>query len=192
VSRLAPSLACPAGLPAEPGRQPLSLESLYREHFKSVWRVLLRLGVPRAQLDDAAQDVFLVVHRKLDAVEPDSRVRSWVYAIAVRVASEYRRRAGRRRTEPLDEDIADGAAGPARQSELREALRLLAQLLESLDEDRRVVFVLSELEQMSVPEIAQVLGVNPNTVYSRLRSARKAFEAALARRRAAGPRGGGR
>lgn len=170
----------------------MSLESLYREHFKAVWRVLLRLGVPRAQLDDAAQDVFLVVHRKLESVDPDSRVRSWVYAIAVRIASEYRRHAGRRRTEPLDDDMADAGAGPARQSELRDAVRLLGQLLEGMDEDKRVVFVLSELEQMSVPEIAQVLAVNPNTVYSRLRSAKKVFDAALARRRAAGQRGGRR
>lgn len=186
---MAPSLACPEGL-SPPVAPPLSLESVYREHFKSVWRVLQRLGVPSAQLDDAAQDVFLVVHRKLDEVEPGSRLRNWVYAIAVRVACEYRRRAGRRRVEPLDDDVADGRPGPARDSELRDALRLLGQLLARLDEDKRVVFVLSELEQMSVPEIALVLGVNPNTVYSRLRSARKAFDAAHARWRA-GSRGEG-
>jgi RNA polymerase sigma-70 factor (ECF subfamily) len=165
--------------------EPLSLESLYREHFKAVWRVLRRLGVPPAQVDDAAQDVFLVVHRKLDGVDPGSRVRSWIFAVAVRVAHEYRRRAGRQRTEPFEHELVDAAPGPVRQSELREAIRLLEALLAELDDKKRVVFVLSELEQLSVPEIAEVLGVNPNTVYSRLRSAKRRFDAALARRRQA-------
>jgi RNA polymerase sigma-70 factor, ECF subfamily len=167
----------------EPTR-PLSLESLYREHFKAVWRVLRRLGVPPAQIDDAAQDVFLVVHRKLDGVDPGSRVRSWIFAVAVRVAHEYRRRAGRQRAEPFEDDLVDAAPGPARQSELREAIRLLEALLAELDDKKRVVFVLSELEQLTVPEIAEVLGVNLNTVYSRLRSAKRRFDAALARRQA--------
>jgi RNA polymerase sigma-70 factor (ECF subfamily) len=185
---MAPSLACPEGVAAEPP----SLESVYREHFKSVWRVLRRLGVSPALLDDAAQDVFLVVQRKLGDVEPGSGVRSWILAIAVRVAHEYRRRAGRRRTEPLDEGLVDAAPGPARQSEMQEAIRLLSELLAELDEKKRVVFVLSELEQLSVPEIAQALGVNPNTVYSRLRSAKRQFDAGLARRRASSRAGGRR
>jgi RNA polymerase sigma-70 factor, ECF subfamily len=163
----------------------LELETVYRTHFKAVWRLLRRLGVAPAQLDDAAQDVFLVVQRKLDRLDPEAAVHSWVFAITVRVASEYRRRAARRRTELLDETIADGAPGPARLSELQESVRLLHDVLGDLDEHRRAVYVLSELEQLSVPEIAAVLGENLNTVYSRLRSARMQFAASLQRRRAA-------
>jgi RNA polymerase sigma-70 factor (ECF subfamily) len=163
----------------------LKLESVYRQHFKAVWRLLRRLGVETAQLDDAAQDVFLVVQRKLDSLDPQAAVHSWVFAIAVRVASEYRRRAARRRTEALDETMADSAPNPARLSELQQSVQLLHDVLGDLDEPRRTVYVLAELEQLSVPEIASVLGANLNTVYSRLRSARKQFDAALQRRRAA-------
>jgi len=163
----------------------LELESVYRQHFKAVWRLLRRLGVEVAQLDDAAQDVFLVVQRKLASLDPQAAVQSWVFAIAVRVASEYRRRAARRRTEPLDETMPDHAPNPARISELQESVKLLHDILGELDEQKRTVYVLSELEQLSVPEIAGVLGANLNTVYSRLRSARRQFDASLQRRRAA-------
>ena len=188
MSRPVPSLVCPEALGAALVQSPPSLESVYREHFKAVWRVLRRLGVAPAQLDDAAQDVFLVVHRKLAGVDGSGPLRSWVFAITVRVASDYRRRSGRRRTEPLADVFADAAPGPAEQTELLEEVRLLEALLGELDEKKREVFVLAELEQLSVPEIATALEVNANTVYSRLRSARQHFDAALARRRAAGRR----
>jgi len=163
--------------------RPTSLEAIYRQHFSATWRILRRLGVPDEQLDDATQDVFLVVHRRLGEFDPRSPLKSWIFAIAVRVASDYRRRAARRRTEPLDEAIQDTAPCPARMSELQESVRLLHEVLDTLDEGKRVVFVLAELEQLTVPEIATVLGVNLNTVYSRLRSGRKQFEAALIARR---------
>lgn len=163
----------------------VSFESVYRQHFASVWRVLRRLGVPEAQLDDAAQDAFVVVHRRLPESDCGSAPRSWLYAIAVRVASEYRRRNRRRPTEALPDVLLDPGPSPAQQSELNEAVQLLHALLNELDEAKRTVFVLAELEQLTVPEIAEVLGVNHNTVYSRLRAARKRFEAALTRHRAA-------
>lgn len=161
----------------------LHFEDVYRQNFANVWRVLRRLGVADAQLDDAAQDVFVVVHRRLGEFDARGAPRSWLYAIAVRVASEHRRRTSRHSTEPLP-DVPDAAANPARQSELREAVRLLHALLSELDDDKRAVFVLSELEQLSVPEIADALGVNLNTAYSRLRTARKRFDAAHARQKA--------
>lgn len=167
----------------------LEFETVYRQHFAGAWRVLRRLGVAEAQLDDAAQDVFLIVHKKLGGLDPEAPVRRWVLAIAVRVASEYRRRARRKPTEPLDEGLVDGRPGPVRTSELRESLRLLHELLEQLDEKKRAVFVLSELEQLSVPEISEVLRANVNTVYARLRAAKKQFAMGLARRRASHPRG---
>lgn len=189
---MAPSVVYPAEAAAEVLHRPLALDGVYREHFKSVWRLLRRLGVAVAQLDDATQDVFLIVHRKLADFDGRAPLRSWVFAIAVRVASDYRRRAVRGRTEQLDDAIADAAPNPARLRELRESVEQLHEMLGELDDKKRTVFVLSELEQLSAPEIAGVLGVNLNTVYSRLRSAKRSFEAALSRRRAARSPGGGR
>jgi RNA polymerase sigma-70 factor (ECF subfamily) len=180
-------LGCPVDIAVRAAPQAPSLEAVYREHFAATWRILRRLGLPAAQLDDAAQDVFLVVHRRLPEFEPTSPLRCWIFAIAVRVASEYRRRAARCRTEALDEAIVDRSPTPAERHELKDSVRLLDELLGSLDDKRRVVFVLAELEQLTVPEIAEVLGENLNTVYSRLRKARHGFEAALARHRAAHP-----
>lgn len=126
-----------------------------------------------------------MAQKKLGELDPDPALQSWVFAIAVRVASEYRRRTTRGRAEAFDDTIADAAPSPARQSEVQESVRLLHTILAELDEKKRAVFVLSELEQLSAPEIAQVLGTNLNTVYSRLRAAKKHFDAALSRRRAA-------
>jgi len=180
---MAPSLTFPAGVATEIAHRPASVEAIYREYFGTTWRVLRRLGVADAQLDDAAQDVFLVVHRRLADFDARSPLRSWLFAIAVRVASDYRRRRSRARTEQLDESIPDARPSPVQLSEMQESVRLLHQLLNELDEKKRTVFVLAELEQLSVPEITQVLGVNLNTVYSRLRSARQQFETALLLRR---------
>lgn len=170
---------------APAGARPMSLEEVYREHFATAWRVLRRLGVSGPQLDDASQDVFLVVKRKLHEVEPGAPIRSWIYAIAVRVAREYRRRAARDQAEHLSDTLVDEAPGPARQTEVQESIRLLHELLLELTDKQRTVFVLSELEELSTPEIAAVLGENVNTVYSRLRSAKREFDAAHRRRRAA-------
>lgn len=156
---------------------------IYAEYFRSIWRTLRRLGVAPPQLDDAAQDLFLVVHRRLPEFDGRS-LRGWLYAIAVRVASDYRRGVLHRRTQPLDGTLPDPAPDPARKSELHESVRLLYTLLGELSEPKRTVFVLSELEELSVPEIAEALGENLNTVYSRVRAARAEFEAALRRERA--------
>jgi RNA polymerase sigma-70 factor (ECF subfamily) len=147
-----------------------------------MWRTLRRLGVLPAQLDDAAQDVFVIVHRRLPQFDGRS-LRGWLYAIAVRVASDYRRGAAQRRTLPLSETMVDPAPDPARASELADAVRLLHELLAELDEPKRTVFVLGELEELSAPEIAEALGENLNAVYSRLRAARARFDAALRRHR---------
>jgi RNA polymerase sigma-70 factor (ECF subfamily) len=157
-------------------------ELLYAQYFRGIWRTLRRLGVTAAQLDDAAQDVFVVAYRRL--AEFDGRsLRGWLYAIAVRVASDYRRGAARRQSLPLSESLPALAPDPARASELNESVRVLHLLLGELDEAKRTVFVLGELEELSAPEIAEVLGVNLNTVYSRLRAARADFDAALKRYR---------
>jgi RNA polymerase sigma-70 factor (ECF subfamily) len=168
----------------------LLFEDVYAAHFRGVWRTLRRLGVKDAQLDDAAQDVFVVVHKKLGAFDGRS-LRGWLYAIAVRVASDYRRGVAVRRSVALPETVTDPAPDPARVSELHDSVRLLHALLEELPGEQRTVFVLAELEELTVPEISEALGANPNTVYSQKRAARARFEAALKRHRERTRREGG-
>jgi len=162
-----------------------SFQAVYVQYFDFIWASARRLGVDAAAIDDVVQEIFIVIHSRLHTLQQPESLRSWIYAIAVRVASEYRRRAGRARAEQLDIGIADASPGPGQLSEMQESIRLLHELLAELDDAKRTVFVLSELEQLSVPEIASLLGVNLNTVYSRRRKAKQLFEAALQRRRAA-------
>jgi RNA polymerase sigma-70 factor (ECF subfamily) len=160
-------------------------ERLYAEHVAFVFRTLRQLGVPESTLEDAVQNVFIVAHRKLGEFEGRASLRTWLFRIVRRVASDARRSMRRRGgTEPIDEAMVDdGARLPDGEAERNEAARRLAQILETLDDEKRAVFVLAEIESMSAPEIAEALGVNVNTVASRLRAARQAFERALERDR---------
>jgi len=165
------------------------LATVYEAHFRYVWRCLRSLGVRDSQLDDALQDVFLVVQRKLADFDGGAELRTWLYAIALRIARKYRER---RQREPasLDEP-SDPAPGPepaltgSAEGALlsNERLALAHAILATLSDDQREVFVLARVEQMSAPEIASVIGIPLNTVYSRLRAARLAFEAEIARLR---------
>lgn len=181
----------------EPQAQPraaarLSFEAVYDEHFALVWRTVRRLGVPDALVDDVVQEVFLVVHRRLDDFEGRSSLKTWVCAIVARVASDARRSLRRKSPHTRSADAAvdadtvadEDAANPHERTARNEGVRLLHRLLDELDDDKRVVLVLAELEQLSVPEIAEALGENVNTVYARLRAARHAFEKAALRERA--------
>ena len=166
--------------------------AVYEQHFDFVWRSLRRLGVPEASMDDAAQDLFIVVHRRLAEFAGRSSLRTWLFGIALRVAGDYRRRLRRKGAplRPLPDALPDTSRpGPYEALARREAARVVDGLLDELDDAKRAVFVLAELEQMTAPEIAEVLEVNVNTVYSRLRAARADFERAVARLQA---RGGGR
>jgi RNA polymerase sigma-70 factor (ECF subfamily) len=164
---------------------PLDFAAVYDLNAAFVWRSLRLLGVPADSLDDAVQEVFLVVHRRLDEFEGRSSVRTWLYAIARRVAHNLRRGAGRRGAPaavPLDlPDVAGGS--PRELAEKAEAGRVLLDLVSNLGEDQREVFLLVEVEEMSVPEAAEALGINVNTCYSRLRAARARFDRAVATRR---------
>jgi RNA polymerase sigma-70 factor (ECF subfamily) len=181
---LVPTVGCgdlPAAAPAP------CFDDVYREHFGFVWRSARRLGVADASLDDVVQEVFVVVHRRLATFEGRSSVRTWLFGITLRVARDHRRSAARRRDGhevAADPDTLATPGGPAESAERAEAVRLLHALLDELDDERREVFVMSELEQLPMPEIAEALGINVNTAYARLRTARQAFEAALARHRA--------
>ncbi|MFO0588158.1 MAG: sigma-70 family RNA polymerase sigma factor [Polyangiaceae bacterium] len=162
---------------------PPSFDAIYEAHFALVWRNLRRLGVPEAWVEDAAQEVFLAIHRRLGDYEGRSSVRTWVFGFVLRVARDHRRRLARKGGgEPLDEGLSDGAPGPHDRLERKEALALLDAALSALDDDKRAVFVMGEIEQMTAPEMAAVLGVPLNTVYSRLRLARRDVEREIARR----------
>ncbi len=152
---------------------PPSFRQVYRSHYTFVWRSLLRLGVDDSTVDDAVQDVFIVVHRKLDAFEGRAAVRTWLFAIARRIALRYRDRARRRAHDEPEADTPTERGRPDTALSCNEALERLQSWLDELDEDKRAVFVLSEFEQLRAPEIASMLGANLNTVYARLRAARQ-------------------
>lgn len=162
------------------------LEAIYDEHFDFVWRSLRRLGVPPSFLDDALQDVFLVVHRRLSDFEQRSTLKTWLFGICLRVAADYAKRArSRGRVDELAVELPDPQApDPLEQAARGEAVQFLDAQLAALEPDKRAVFILAELEGMSCPEIAAAVGANVNTVMSRLKAARAKFEAALARHRA--------
>lgn len=160
---------------------------LFRAHFGFVRRVLRRCGVAEADLDDAVQDVFLVVHRRIDDFEGRASETTWLYAVAVRVASTLRRSASRelaRRDKAGAQMHSASEADPERELSRQEAAEVLDSLLSELDGTKRTVFVLAELEGVPVPEIAQIMDANLRTTHSRLRLARKRFNAALVRHHA--------
>ena len=154
-------------------------EALYRETFPSVWRVLARLGVPPSDLHDAAQNVYLVAHRRRDEFAQRSSAKTWVVGIAVNVANDMLRATRRRPVHPLDEKVPDASPTPLDRASQAESLALVSRLLETLPVERREIFILAEFEEFTAPEIALSLGLNLNTVYSRLRLARRDFQAAL-------------
>ncbi|HWB75093.1 MAG TPA: sigma-70 family RNA polymerase sigma factor [Nannocystaceae bacterium] len=169
------------GMPApDPGATPGvgdTFDEVYAEHFAFVWRSLRALGVDSAAVDDAAQDVFIVVHDRLHTYDGRVKLRGWLFGIARNVARKHRERRGR--TSPLQ---LVGEPAPLDETlQWRERASIVARFLDGLDEEQRAVFVLAQLEGATAPEIAAALGVNLNTVYSRLRTARARFARAMER-----------
>lgn len=157
-----------------------TFEAVYDGHFEFVSKMLRRLGVPDHALDDALQDLFVVVHRRLGEFEGRSSLKTWLARIAVHVAADHRRSRRRKgQCEPLEESVADRRADPFAAAQQTESVDRLYRILARLEESHREVFVLAELEQMTAPEIAEALELKLNTVYSRLRAARQRFDAAL-------------
>lgn len=159
---------------------------IYRDHVDFVWRSLRRMGTPDSMLEDATQDVFLVAARRIDEFEGRSSIKTWLFGIAMRVVKTHRRSSWRheRKLEALTR------AGDPPTSDLlaqRDAQRTLLRLLEQLDDDRKAVYVLAELEGMTAVEIAEGLGLNVNTVYTRLRTARLGLREAAERLLASTP-----
>jgi RNA polymerase sigma-70 factor (ECF subfamily) len=158
-----------------------AFEALYGQHFDFVWRSLRRLGIGPSLVEDAVQDTFMILHRRLGVLRPDASAKAFLFGIALRVAHDYRRTARRKGADSLDSDSAVSRdAGPFERTAKAEAVRVVERFLESLDQEKRAVFALAELEEMTGPEIAEALAINLNTVYSRLRSARERFVAFLA------------
>ena len=150
---------------------PARVREAFEQHGAFVCRSLRYLGVPEADLDDLLQEVFLVVSKRLTDYEEKGRARAWLYSICTRVVSTHRRKLRRRReAEPIGE-LAE-AAPQLERVEDREALELGWKLLEQLPEQQREVFLLYEVEDMPMSEIAHALSCPLQTVYSRLYKAR--------------------
>jgi RNA polymerase sigma-70 factor (ECF subfamily) len=163
--------------------QPLTLrfEDVYRENVGFVWRSLRRLGVAESDAEDAVQDVFVVVHGKLDSFEGRSRLSTWLYGISMRVAQARRRRAHVRH-EVLEETIeAATDAAPSDATHEREQMAFLEEALDAMPLEQRAVFTLFELDGMTCQEIADLVDIPVGTVYSRLRLGREAFRRAATR-----------
>ena len=164
----------------------MTLQSIYQKHFRFVWRALRRLGVPEADLPDAVQDVFVVVHRKLTEFRGDSKLTTWLFGICFRIASDRRKLARVRRELPAGpgEHHADPSVDVVGEVERRRAFAVLERILDEMPMDQRAVFTLFELDGLTCDEIASLVNIPVGTVYSRLRLAREFFQRSLKRRQA--------
>ena len=171
---------------------PPGLAQIYEQHFDFVWRNARRLGVPEASADDVAQDVFVIVQRRMADYDGRGSLKAWIFGILVRVVRDHRRSFRRKgaRQVPLDQAMQSVSSAlepgpsPVEAAERAEHARLLERLLAELDEDKRTVLILFELEQWTLREIAELFGSNTNTIHSRLRAAKRAFEVAYVRSQA--------
>jgi RNA polymerase sigma-70 factor (ECF subfamily) len=147
---------------------PPTLDDLFERYAAFVWRTVRHLGVRPADVPDVVQEVFLVVHRQLPGFEGRSTVRTWLYGICLRVASQHRRRAWVRREVP-GAPAETGSDEPATTSDARLTLE---SMLDEIDDDKRAIVVLYEIEQLPMKEVAEIVGCPVQTAYSRLHAAR--------------------
>lgn len=163
---------------------PDTLAQIYDAHFDFVWRNARRLGVPESSADDVTQDVFMIVQRRLSNYDGRASMQAWIFGILVRVVRDHRRSFRRKgaRNVPFElvtrEVVSAPGPTPIEQVELSERARLVDRLLGQLDEDKRTLLILSEFEGWTLREIAEFYGSNTNTIHSRLRAAKRAFEQA--------------
>jgi RNA polymerase sigma-70 factor (ECF subfamily) len=171
-----------AGVVHEDSAGASRLQAIIDQHFAATWRFLRRLGIPEHDVDDAMQDVILIVARKIDVIHPGSE-RGFLLSTAFRVARATRRARQRRGERDLAilRSTTDERVGIEELAELHRARELLDAILEDIPLDARAVFVLYEIEDMTTGEIAEVLGLPGGTVASRLRRARSLFDAAVRR-----------
>jgi RNA polymerase sigma-70 factor (ECF subfamily) len=162
----------------EPTFMRIGVRQIFEQHADFVWRVLARAGVRDADLKDASQEVFIIVANKLDELDEQTKVTTWLFGIAIRVAANQRRKVQRKREDFTSEGTLaatrDHADSPEHIAVRAQARAQLAMLLEGLAPDQRIVFEMFELEEMTCPDIAKVLGIPLGTTYTRLRAARAA------------------
>lgn len=160
-----------------------AVERLYREQHAFVWRNARRLGCADEWVDDAVQEVFLVAARRLDELTPESNVRGWLFAIVFRIVQRLQRDRARYRARMQRFGETQGDAQQRSHEDASQAARHLRQLLAQLDDAKRVVLILVELEGMTSAEVAAALGVPQGTVDTRLRAARRRLQELLERER---------
>jgi RNA polymerase sigma-70 factor (ECF subfamily) len=179
-------------LAAAPTQAPTRADfrALYDAHFAFVWRALQHFGLSPAQAEDAAQEVFVTLHRRLDEYDPTTPMRAWLWGMSRHVAMAERRKHARAERRQEVARPPSPSLPPDTALEHRQAVDFVQGFLESLPDELRDVFVMMELEGMSASEVASALDAKPNTVYSRLRLARGYFEQAGARLRAREARAG--
>ncbi|MET0389717.1 MAG: sigma-70 family RNA polymerase sigma factor [Polyangiales bacterium] len=176
----------PRAVDPTPAPEGMSFRTLYAEHFGFVWRCLGGLGVAPSALDDAAQEVFVVVHRRLPEFRGESSLRTWLYGIVRNVAANTRRSQQRKGgLSELRGDEPSAQPDPLASLETAEAACFVQDFVRELDEKKRDLFVLAIVEQLSIPEVATMLGVPLNTAYTRLRTLRLEFKSAVERYQAA-------
>ena len=174
-------LAAPSSL-AQRGR--LTLDALYRDHFDFVCRVARRLAGPMLSAEDVAQEVFLVVARRLASFEPLAQTTTWLYGITLNVVRTMRRRRLLELSYRADEGEALEVPFEMHDAvELREAWETMRDVLHAMTPRKREVYIAGELEELPCAEIARLVGVKEATVWSRLHYARREFAEKLARRR---------
>lgn len=158
---------------------PLDFDTVYRSELGYALRTLRRLAIAEADLHDAAHEMFVEVYEKLDQFDESRPLKPWLFGFAYRVARDFRRRKGRRPTEPLDDQMhaSDPHHEPEEHFERRQKQRLAVECLASVPEDQATILILHEIDGISIPEIARALSIPVNTAYSRLRLGRQAFEA---------------
>ena len=165
----------------------ISVRHVYSAHSNFVWLTLQRFGVRESDLEDTLHEVFLVVHQRLHTFDGTSKMTTWLYGISLRVASAYRRRGHRRREVSSAEPVGpvESARGtPETDLAIAQARRRLTEILDDLDLDKRAVFTMFEIDEMSCEEIGEILDIPVGTVYSRLHAARASFQQALVRMQA--------
>jgi RNA polymerase sigma-70 factor, ECF subfamily len=156
----------------------LSVASVFRSHLRFVWRVLHYQGVRSADVQDMAQEVFVIVHRRFAEFKPGTSMRSWLYAICWHVASQHRRRSPTRREVPLELDaLLAPTQTPEQRVGSKRRLELLNKAMSALNESQQLVFFLYEVEGMEMQEVAEAVGCPLQTGYTRLHAARARVKA---------------
>jgi RNA polymerase sigma-70 factor (ECF subfamily) len=167
---------------------PLDVVAIHDRHADFVWLTLQRLGVRDPDVEDMLQEVFVVVHRRLSSFDGSARMTTWLFGICVRVAAAYRRRAFRRHERPMaqvPDQPAPEDTSPEHATAMGQARQCLHAALDRMNLEKRAIFVMFELDEVSCDEIAEMLSIPIGTVYSRLHAARNDFQEALARVQAA-------